>query len=543
MNWPVIEVVIGLAFFFFLMSTIASALNELFASAFSLRARGLEQALVRMLGATHAKGFFATPVVAAVRKSDTKRGPSYLDPATFSEGLHQLIGHDGPGYAIDVSKVEHRPLREVLETLAHEVENDATRFRAAVEDWFDRSMARASGWYKRRIQAILLVIGLALAFGGNLSALTVGQRLWSDASLRAVVNAEAQRAVATTETTATGSPTTTPTTTAGPLQRAQSDYQSIHELGFPAGWGRANQPRGWGWLASIMGWIITAVAVSLGAPFWFDLLSKVVNLRASGAKPPPAGSATASNPAPSAAPGAAQPAPAPKSPPPALRGLIGPSNRSLVVTSATSLSGRSGLAWLYRLLDEVGPATARLELGSRYGSLQILNGRDVTRDGLVQALRNAATPACEAIDLLLMVHGEPDALVLAASGGSGTDDVAATDLARALSLVPELSGKLRLCYSTACYGASHAQALRGAGFRAVIGAKAINANSATEVPILLHQWAKGADVASALRNADDPTLRDASDFLARTLEHFSDANSEKILVGDQTITIDSLGAH
>ncbi|WP_129780789.1 peptidoglycan-binding domain-containing protein [Peristeroidobacter soli] len=32
----------------------------------------------------------------------------------------------------------------------------------------------------------------------------------------------------------------------------------------------------------LLGWIITAIAVTLGAPFWFDILSKVVKLRGSG---------------------------------------------------------------------------------------------------------------------------------------------------------------------------------------------------------------------------------------------------------------------
>jgi hypothetical protein len=34
-----------------------------------------------------------------------------------------------------------------------------------------------------------------------------------------------------------------------------------------------------------LGWLITAFAVSLGAPFWFDLLNKFVNVRASGKAP------------------------------------------------------------------------------------------------------------------------------------------------------------------------------------------------------------------------------------------------------------------
>ena len=39
------------------------------------------------------------------------------------------------------------------------------------------------------------------------------------------------------------------------------------------------------WLRTFIGWLITAFAVMFGAPFWFDLLGKIVSLRASGNPP------------------------------------------------------------------------------------------------------------------------------------------------------------------------------------------------------------------------------------------------------------------
>ena len=50
---------------------------------------------------------------------------------------------------------------------------------------------------------------------------------------------------------------------------------------FPIGWGEIKG--GWlDWLKRVFGWLITTAAVSLGAPFWFDLLGKVANLRGAG---------------------------------------------------------------------------------------------------------------------------------------------------------------------------------------------------------------------------------------------------------------------
>jgi hypothetical protein len=551
MNWPVIEVVIGLAFFFWLMSLVASAINEAIAGAFALRARGLERALVRMLGSQYAKDLLDTPFVSSQRKNARSaditptapksrwanlvpfrsRGPSYLPASNFADALQHLFAGGGAGFSLDLAAVEDAGLREVLSALAEKVGNDATRFRGEVEHWFDSTMDRASGWYKRRAQAILLVIGLVLAAGANLSALTVGERLWTDASLRSVVNAEAQQATSPAPTTPD---TSTP---AGPLQRAQNDLKTIDRLGFPAGWGGANRPAGWGWWASLLGWAFTAFAILLGAPFWFGLLNKFVNLRGTGPKPASSTSTAASD-------GTVSPptAPAADRPDgPALRNTLAKERRSLVIVSATSLTGRADLARLYRLLDIAGPTIAKAELSNRYSSVQPLLGTDATRSKLVETLKLAATSDCQAVDLILMVHGEPDNVVLAAEDGPGTIAVPAADLADDLISLPELNGKLRLCYSTACFGDSHATAFLAAGFTAVIGAKGVNANSATELPLLLRGWARGDSVGSALSHADNAEVRVATDFIARRVG-FGDADSEKVLRGDPNTTIDSVPA-
>jgi hypothetical protein len=39
------------------------------------------------------------------------------------------------------------------------------------------------------------------------------------------------------------------------------------------------------WLARLLGWMLTILAISLGAPFWFDMLNKLVNVRSAGKSP------------------------------------------------------------------------------------------------------------------------------------------------------------------------------------------------------------------------------------------------------------------
>ncbi len=514
------------------------------------------------------------------------RGPSYIPAALFADALHEMFGVEGSSFELDLSLITDESLRTRLEKLADKVGNDATELRREVETWFDDTMDRVSGWYKRRSQAILLGVGLLIAAAANLSAVSVGERLWNDSSLRAVVTAEATQAVqsATTTTTAT---TTEPTTTrrteaaaaptssvpasattvattpasvaasvVGPLQRADQEYRTIHQLGLPAGWGDDNRPHGATWFAAIFGWVITAFAVSLGAPFWFDVLNKAVNLRGAGPPPdpttppastPPAGATTpgpSSPPAPPApgvadvAPAAVVPAPAEPVAPPSAPGIADPlpiGQRSLVIASALDL-GDGRYESLYRALQHAGPAIVRNTLDGSYARANALIGDELTEQALVDALAAAASTSL-AVDLILMVHGEPDRLVLS-DGHGAASDVSIFDLAAKLAGNEQLAGRLRLCYSTACFGFSHAQALLGAGFRAVIGARGVNANSATELPLLLRAWASGEHIGDALERADDPVLRDIADALAR-LAGFDEVDSMKMLLGDRTLTIDA----
>jgi hypothetical protein len=75
-------------------------------------------------------------------------------------------------------------------------------------------------------------------------------------------------------------------------------------LGLPVGWDAAAKsewtdwytPWKWAWsqYGTALGWALTALLVMLGAPFWFDVLTKLASLRSTGNKPPSAGNDPAS---------------------------------------------------------------------------------------------------------------------------------------------------------------------------------------------------------------------------------------------------------
>jgi len=189
--------------------------------------------------------------------------------------------------------------------------------RKSVEVWFDNAMDRVSGIYKRRVQYWLFVIAAVLAVSTGADTLRIVHSLSLNQTLRSSLAAEANRAVEaarsaapdgsfalpvssngiTTTTTvrlvASGTMTTTTITT------AISDTSAlINELNqFSQLFGYDDSQTLWAgnpwsqqdfWRRALwkyLGLLITTLAVSLGAPFWFDMLQKISNIRASG--PPP----------------------------------------------------------------------------------------------------------------------------------------------------------------------------------------------------------------------------------------------------------------
>ncbi|MDR4308756.1 hypothetical protein IHQ68_19215 [Chelatococcus sambhunathii] len=112
----------------------------------------------------------------------------------------------------------------------------------------------------------------------NLDAITVAQRLASDKTMRQAFVAQAEKAQPTN-----GTPS---------VEDLDAQLAKLRELGAPIGWaqgfpGPQNSTgalaNGWSsigpWLMVIFGWLVTAGAISFGAPFWFDVLNKFMVIR------------------------------------------------------------------------------------------------------------------------------------------------------------------------------------------------------------------------------------------------------------------------
>ena len=281
---PVVDVALGLALLYSVLSLVASVVKEWVSTLLSLRAKNLQTGIGTLIGDDYAKRLYGHPLVSTLAKD--KKKPSYIGADTFASALVDLLAQDEDGNPVVAMEDKAamlvdrlgddstlKPALRALTNLGAETVDD---LRRQVAGWFDEGMNRVSGWYRRQTQMIIFAIGAIVAVSANASTVHVVQDLWRDDALRYAITQEAV-AVASD------------TVSADSAQVADAILQS-----FPLGWegedpfGRQEGVQGWGagtWIAHVLGWFFTAAAVSLGAPFWFDLLSKVTKLRGTGSRP------------------------------------------------------------------------------------------------------------------------------------------------------------------------------------------------------------------------------------------------------------------
>lgn len=284
MQLQIIEVAIGVIAAFLIVSVIASAIVEAVSIIFKKRSKDLRSVLNTMLATGSAGSIdlqetsvWQAMLAASRRKRGKaerdKRGPSYLSARSFADGVVESLLVMRAG-AADVSNVVDNlpdsPLKRRLAALRVEVGDDLVAVKAGLEGWFDDTMDRLEGAYKRWTQWFLVIFGLALALILNVSAIRIVDSLWNDAVLRtAVADASAE---------ITSQPCPTNQVDCGPADKVDKAIADLDSLGLPVGWGEDwSAESGAGW--TLLGIIPTGLAVMLGAPFWFGLLTRVVGAR------------------------------------------------------------------------------------------------------------------------------------------------------------------------------------------------------------------------------------------------------------------------
>ncbi len=330
----ILDVAIGLVFVYLVLSLICTSTNEFIASMLGKRATDLERGLGELLqDASGVKGngivaeLYSHPLIDSLYKGDIGGTgsrkpvlPSYIPARSFALALMDLI-HPRMGGAPSAAsgaatageaKAEITPattpavavpavapaatpkasgaaqvaalraalaasplfaanpdLCQALHTLIDAAGDDMRQVRTNIEGWFNSAMDRVSGWYKRRTQYVLLALGMSLAILANADTFGIGDALARQKALREALVSGAQDY---------SKLAVVPGQTAD--QWLQSKVAEVSPLGLPIGWKWSDLDVGfWLWARRVFGWIVTGLAISLGAPFWFDVLNKIMIVR------------------------------------------------------------------------------------------------------------------------------------------------------------------------------------------------------------------------------------------------------------------------
>ena len=339
--FDILQLIIAVIFIYLLISLVVSELQEQLAAIAQWRARSLKRAIEIMVGenlcgvlynSNHIfssfnqsanynfmlnckfvkKEIFCIPFPWILMKDTKSVGPSYIEPQVFAESLLALIN----GYLKAEEKFSpDQPLfpkddKNVIDKLKSLNTGDQSKIifdssfikrlidiahmaklkkeKPTVEDFcneisntFSSIMERTSGVYKRNAKGISFLLGLLVAFAFNVDTFHIVGSLHENPELRQGFDDLANEVVVTH-----GNCLEAANDDEGEIQKCQEDLEaktqnlenSTRNLSLPIGWGDEGIGSGIS-INKFIGFLISAVATAMGAPFWFELLSRVINVR------------------------------------------------------------------------------------------------------------------------------------------------------------------------------------------------------------------------------------------------------------------------
>lgn len=300
-NNVVLDIAIGLVLMFLVLSLMGTVLNEFISTTVDLRAKTLSGAIQKLLDDPTLRSAFLNHGLIDGPKQVLGKDPSYLSGQTFALAILGAVDPNNPApnfkQAEDAIKLIRTDsnVKDALLAQLKKADGDIEKLRDGIATYFDASMDRVTGLYKKYLRQITFAVGVGIVVVLNADALNVATSLWKDSSLRAQM-VETARGMT--------NDAAKPGTNDDYAARLNTLDQSIRPL--PIGWSasqikseisswtKLSEKYGfwpvvfhgaWWTLVKIIGLGITVFAISLGAPFWFDMLSKLMNVRGTGNKP------------------------------------------------------------------------------------------------------------------------------------------------------------------------------------------------------------------------------------------------------------------
>ncbi len=287
----VLDTAIGIVFVFFVVSTICSNSYTIIARTMNKRGKLLNESLQKLLGDSVYQRLMNHPLLTDTLRTAGMAGvkfdqlPDWIDPEVFANVLTEIA--EEANQATDVSKVLPGDVGDTVNYWIEQLQRgvmEVQEITTGIQKWYNDRMYELTQIFKRQSQLWLGLIALIVTLVFNINSLAIVESLWQGPTLRdAVVETAGAQLDAETPSEEDD--------VAGPVEIFQKDLVALN---LPVGWSEAelgtfglpdelafaNPNRvSPGFFKIIIGWGITIGAAMFGAPFWFDLLRKIVNIR------------------------------------------------------------------------------------------------------------------------------------------------------------------------------------------------------------------------------------------------------------------------
>src|SRR5579885_105611 len=199
-----LDVAIGLILIFLILSFVAAAIRESLEVWLKHRAKLLHQGVLELLhDPSLTKDLYEHPLISSLYRGDYEEAkkkrelPSYIPSRNFALALLDMTarGRDtaaalpaGMGAAPmsmatlrqNITQLGNNKVQRVVLAALDTAAGDLAKAQEAIETWFDTGMDRVSGWYKRKSQWMLVVIGFAVAAIANVDTFAIARHLYND---------------------------------------------------------------------------------------------------------------------------------------------------------------------------------------------------------------------------------------------------------------------------------------------------------------------------------------------------------------------------
>ncbi|MDD2923365.1 MAG: hypothetical protein PHQ36_13860 [Anaerolineales bacterium] len=283
-----LDVAVGLMFVYYLLGSIISLITQLINETFETRGKALEQYLLRLVGDKKLGDLVSLPQIQALRPIRYKNMLSVFSSATEPKKLEKIPVATLVDSFFDIAgltankEMELLQLAELIDKLPDSEGKQAfidwinqgvtniADLRSRATTYFNGILEQAAATFRARARSFVIILSIFVTLLFGTDTIQLAQTLWSSAELRAVAAAQAQAIVQ--------------------KEGARADMSNIiDELGkysIKLGWWQTQQfpeqgapASDWIWFVvlKVVGLSITAMAVSQGSSFWYDLLKKLTS--------------------------------------------------------------------------------------------------------------------------------------------------------------------------------------------------------------------------------------------------------------------------